>query len=144
VIPVARNVWQPISAAMPAAAARRPIIRQASGWLIGLPESAPLLCPRAVRNSQPLRSSTMLEIDVGAQCLSERVMARYAVLLAAFLMQSDRPSGAARPQVLNLHLEGRTDARAAVSEGGDKRPISEIAQRRDRDGVKQLTPFLAL
>jgi general stress protein YciG len=32
---VARNVWQPIGAAMPAAAARRRIMHQASGWAIG-------------------------------------------------------------------------------------------------------------
>jgi integrase len=32
VIPVARKVWQPIGAMIPAAAARRRIIRQASGW----------------------------------------------------------------------------------------------------------------
>jgi hypothetical protein len=58
-MPVARNVWQPIASAMPAAAARRRIMRQASGWLIGLSESALPLWPREVRNSQPLRSSTM-------------------------------------------------------------------------------------
>jgi hypothetical protein len=56
---VARKVWQPISATMPAAAARRRIMRQASGWPIGLVESARLLWPRAVRNSQSLRSSAM-------------------------------------------------------------------------------------
>jgi len=59
VIPVARNVWQPIGAAVAAAAARRRIIRQAPGWLIGVSDGALPLCPRAVRNSQPLRSSTM-------------------------------------------------------------------------------------
>jgi arginine exporter protein ArgO len=59
VIPVARKVWQPIGAAIPAATARRRIIRQASGWLIGLSERALPLWPRAVRNSQPLRSSAM-------------------------------------------------------------------------------------
>ena len=46
-IPMARKVWQPIGAAMPAAAARRRIIRLASGWLIGLSESALPLWPRA-------------------------------------------------------------------------------------------------
>ena len=30
------EVWQPIASAMPAAAARRQIIRHASGWLMGL------------------------------------------------------------------------------------------------------------
>jgi len=37
-IPVLRNVWQPIAAVIPAAAARRGIIRQASSWLTGLLE----------------------------------------------------------------------------------------------------------
>src|ERR1700730_5932298 len=58
-MPVARKVWQPIGAGMPAAAARRRIIRQASGWLIGLADSVAPLWPRAVRNSQPFRSSAM-------------------------------------------------------------------------------------
>jgi hypothetical protein len=47
------------SAAMPAAAARRRIMRWASSWLIFLWDKALPLCPRAVRNSQPLRSSVM-------------------------------------------------------------------------------------
>ena len=58
-IPVVRKVWQPIGAAMPAAAARRRVIRQASGWLIGLSDNVLPLWPRTVRNSQPLRSSSM-------------------------------------------------------------------------------------
>ena len=46
-------------------------------------------------------------VDIGAQGLGERVMARHRVLLAAFLMQPDGPPGAARPQILDLHLQGR-------------------------------------
>jgi hypothetical protein len=39
VIPVARKVWQPISAAMPATAARRRILRpRGAGWTIRLHE----------------------------------------------------------------------------------------------------------
>jgi hypothetical protein len=34
------------------------------------------------------------------QRLCERVMARHRMLLAAFLMQPDRPSGTARPEIL--------------------------------------------
>jgi hypothetical protein len=52
VIAVARNVWHPIASAW-AAAARRRIIRQASGWLIGLMDSVVPLWPGAGRNSQP-------------------------------------------------------------------------------------------
>jgi hypothetical protein len=58
VIPVARKVRQPIASAMPAAVARRRIIRQASGSVIGLLESTLPLCPRAARNNHPTRSST--------------------------------------------------------------------------------------
>jgi transposase-like protein len=84
VIPVARNVWQPIGAAMPAAAARRRIIRQASGWLIGLAERALPLWPRAVRNSQPLRFSAMPAASMYARKASTSACgnARIAVLPA--------------------------------------------------------------
>src|ERR1700730_16564199 len=54
-------------------------------------------------------------VDVGAQCLGERVMARHGVLLAAFLMQPDCPSGTAWPEVLDLHLQRRVDAREAIA-----------------------------
>jgi hypothetical protein len=40
VIPVARNLWQLISSDTPATAARRRILRQASGWVIGLSDKA--------------------------------------------------------------------------------------------------------
>jgi hypothetical protein len=43
----------------PGGAARRRIMRQASGWVMGLSDKVLPLCPRAVRNSQPLRCSTM-------------------------------------------------------------------------------------
>jgi hypothetical protein len=83
-------------------------------------------------------------IDVGAQRLGERVMARHAVLLTSFLMQADRPSGAARPEILDLHLQGRIDAREAVGEGGGQRAVSEIAQRGGPNGREQFAPFGAL
>jgi len=60
-------------------------------------------------------------------------MARHGVLLAAFLMQPDRPSGDARPEILDLHLQGRADAREGIGEGGDQRAIAQIAQRRGRN-----------
>lgn len=59
-------------------------------------------------------------VDVGAQRLGKGVMARHAVLLAVFLMQPDRPSGVARPEVFDLHLQRRADARKAVGEGGNQ------------------------
>jgi hypothetical protein len=44
-------------------------MRQASGWLRALSDKALPLCPRAERNSQPLRSSDAGRVDVGAQGL---------------------------------------------------------------------------
>src|SRR4051794_4259756 len=41
-------------------------------------------------------------------------MARHRVLLAAFLMQPDRPAGAARPEVLDFHLQGYCSDKANV------------------------------
>ena len=58
-MPVARNVWLPIGAMMPAATARRRIMRQASAWVIGCSVNTVALCRGLVRNSQPLRSSAM-------------------------------------------------------------------------------------
>jgi hypothetical protein len=45
-----RVVWQPISAVMPAALARRRIIHQASDWFMARSDSASALWPRAVRS----------------------------------------------------------------------------------------------
>jgi len=58
-------------------------------------------------------------IDIGAQRLSQRVV------LAAFLMQADRPPGAARPQILDLHLQGRGDPRIRVGQCRDRRGIAQ-------------------
>src|SRR6202047_956960 len=48
---------------MTAAAARRRIMHQASDWFMASSDSVSALCPRAVRNSQPLRSSAMVKTD---------------------------------------------------------------------------------
>jgi hypothetical protein len=64
VIPVARNVWQQISAAIPADAARRRIIRQASGWLIAFADNMVPLWPREVRDGSP---RTQADIPTASQ-----------------------------------------------------------------------------
>ncbi len=53
-------------------------------------------------------------VEAGAQRFGERVVARHRMLLAAFLVRPDCPSGAARLEVLALHLQRRGDAREAV------------------------------
>jgi hypothetical protein len=67
-------------------------------------------------------------VDMGAQRLGERVVARHRMLLSAFLVEQHGPSCAPRPQILDLHLQGRGDARERISERRDQRPVSEIAQ----------------
>jgi hypothetical protein len=57
-------------------------------------------------------------IDIGAQRLGERVVARHRVLLAAFLVQPDGPTGAAWPQILDLHRQGRVAVRLAGDRSG--------------------------
>jgi hypothetical protein len=104
--PGCANVWQPTGGAMPAAAERRRIIRQASGWPIGLSGSAlPLWPPRCgiTISYSPRRCR---RIEVRAQHLGDGVMTRDRALLAAFFAQFHRPSGAARPEALDLHPEG--------------------------------------
>jgi hypothetical protein len=80
-------------------------------------------------------------VDVGAQGLGERVMARHRMLFAAFLVQADRPPGAAWAEVLDLHLQGRVDPREAVGEGSDQCPVAQVAQGRRRDRGQQFAPF---
>jgi hypothetical protein len=43
-------------------------------------------------------------VEIGTQRLGKHVMTGHRVLLAAFFMQPHRPSGAAGPQILDLHL----------------------------------------
>ena len=135
-MPVARKVWLPIGAVMPAAAARRRIMRQASDWSIGWSVSTVALCPRAGAEQPAL--AVLGDAgggDVGVQRLGERVMARHRVLLAAFLVQPDLPAGALRPEILHLHLQRRADAREGIGEGGDQRAVAQIAHGLGRDGV---------
>jgi hypothetical protein len=80
-------------------------------------------------------------VDIGAQRLGQCVMARHAVLLAAFLMQPNRPSGAARPEVFDLHLQGRVDTREAIGKSGDQRAVAQVAQRHVGDRFEKLPPF---
>jgi hypothetical protein len=76
--------------AMPAAAPRSRIIRQASGWLIGVSDNELPLCPRAVRNSQPLQSSTTPAASSHAAGLSIRHRGRRSstFIFSAALMRA--------------------------------------------------------
>jgi hypothetical protein len=78
VIPVAGNVWQPISAVMPAAAARRRIMHQASDWVHG-ELGQPIGFVPTCGAEQPALAivGDAGRVDEGAQRFGERVMARH-------------------------------------------------------------------
>jgi hypothetical protein len=62
-------------------------------------------------------------------------MARHLVILAAFLVQPQLPTGAFGPEVLNLHFERRIYAREGISERRDERAIAPIPERVGRNGI---------
>jgi hypothetical protein len=112
---------------------------------IGLSDSTVPSRPRLVRNSQPLRSSASPAASIiPAQSLSQRVLAGHSVLLAAFFVPSDRPSGAARPQVFDLHIQRRANSRERVGEGRNQCAVPHIAQSHVRYRLQQLAPMAAL
>ena len=92
-IPVARKVWQPIASAMPAARARRPIMRQASGWVIGFSgKHFAVVLPRGAEQPALAVFGDAGRVDISVQGFGQRVMARHRVVLAAFLVQPDQPA----------------------------------------------------
>jgi hypothetical protein len=106
---------------------------------MGFSSSVDALWPGAVRKRYPLQSSVMPAASiVGAQFLGERVMARHLVMLADFLVQPQLPTRTLRPEILDLHLEQRINAREGIGEGGYQRPITK---RVGRNGVNQLPPL---
>ena len=83
-------------------------------------------------------------VDVGAEFFGQRMVAGHDVMFSAFLVQPELPSRALRPEILNLHLQRRANPGEGIGEGGDQRPVAQIAHRLGRDGVEQLAPFLAV
>ena len=65
-------------------------------------------------------------------------------MLAAFLMEPDRPPGGAWPQIFDLHFQGGGDARETVRERRDQRAVTEVAKGCGWNGIEELAPFLAL
>jgi hypothetical protein len=80
-------------------------MHQAPDWFMARSDSVSALWPRGAEKPALAVLGDAGRIDVGAQGLGERVMARHRVFLAAFLVQPDRPSGAPRPQILDLHFK---------------------------------------
>ena len=54
----------------------------------------------------------------------EQMMRRHLVLLAAFLVQPDRPSCAARPEILDFHPQRRGDPREGIGERRDQGAVA--------------------
>jgi hypothetical protein len=95
----------------------------ASGWLIGWSESTLPLCPRAVRNSQPCGPRRCRPHRCRRAAPRRAHDDRYCVLLAAFLMQPDRPSGTPRPEAKSVAAvsQGSTDTGSfALAIGGHR------------------------
>ena len=75
---------------MPTAAARRRIIRQASGWLMGCSDSDRGDMPAAGAEQKALAVlGDAGGVDIGAQRLGKGMVARHGVVLAAFLVQAE-------------------------------------------------------
>jgi hypothetical protein len=64
--------------------------------------------------------------------------------LPPFLVQPDRPSRAARQEILDLHLQRCGDAREGISECGYQRAVAQIAQSGGRNVVEECSPFGAV
>ena len=69
-------------------------------------------------------------------------MHRHLVVLAALLVQPEPPALALGEVVLNPHRKRRADAREAVDQDADERPIAKADQAVCRDALKQLMRFL--
>jgi hypothetical protein len=72
-------------------------------------------------------------IDIGLQRLDECMVARHGVLFAAFLVQLHLPARTLRPEILDLHAQGRGDARERIGEGGDQRAVAQITHSLGRN-----------
>jgi hypothetical protein len=68
------------------------------------------------------------------------MMARHRMLLASFFVQPVCPCRATRPEILDLHFQGRADAREAVGKGGDQGAVTQIAQGRGRPPLPVIRP----
>jgi hypothetical protein len=68
-------------------------------------------------------------------------MTRHDVLFAAFLIEPHVPAGAARAQILDLHLQGGCHARKTVGERSDEGAVAEVAEGLGWNGIEQLAHF---
>jgi hypothetical protein len=105
----------------PAAAVRGPkhVVKTGKTPVLDGAEWCKLLNSIPAASLRDLRDRALiatLSFDIGAQRLGERVMARHRMLLAAFFMQPHRPARPARLEILDLHLERRSDARERIKE----------------------------
>ena len=141
VIPVARNVWQPIRTRVPRSAARRWTMRQAStrpafGQHAGAADGG-------AEQGSLAGVSDFRGVDIGVEIGFEVVMRRHLVALAAFLMQPHPPALAVGVIVLDAHGDDRADAREGEGHHRDQRAVAEAHESRDIDAVDQLARLFA-
>jgi hypothetical protein len=123
----------------PQSTVRRLGYRTAQPYQLMPPSSAPS-CQRQSRASAPCVLDARRQ-DVGVHMLGKAVVAGHRVLFAVFFMQADQRAGAFRLQVFDTHVQLGTDAREAIGEGGNQRPVAEVAHRIGADAVNQSPPL---
>ncbi len=79
------------------------IIRQASGWPMGLADNIVLVASRGAKQPALSVLGDAGGVDVGTQRLRERMVAGHRVLLPTLFVESDRPPRTEWPEILDLH-----------------------------------------
>src|SRR5712691_13203589 len=141
-MPVARNVWQPISVFMPRAGRAAPdhevhlrLAQSALGELLRFafrrPEEGSVLLVADARG-----------LDVRGHVLFEIVMRRHFVALAALLMETDPPAAILQVPIFDIHTRRRTHAGEGVDHEPDERAIAETDDGRGVDAVEELPSFI--
>ena len=137
-IPVARNVWQQISASSPAARRAGGSCGRRRRGASAVSVSSPVR-PRAERKRGVFFASPNLRrFEVGVEIGFEIVVRRHFVALAAFFVQAHPPAFALAVIVLDAHGDGRADAREGIGHQGDQRAVAQADDGRDVDAVEQL------
>ena len=103
--PVARKVWQHISASMPAFSARRRIMRQTDAVHRQRRQRAAMPIGGAEQGS-PFRAEQPGRMHVGVEIGFEIVMRRHLMDLAAFFVEAHPPDAAIRAGAREAMIHG--------------------------------------
>ena len=135
-MPVARNVWQQMSAGRPCvvpALDHREHFAAVEAAVGELPPSV----EAAEEGSAPLVSDAGSR-DVGVEVLLGLVMGGNLVALAALLVEPEPESFALLVVVLNVHADDGADACEAVDHDADERPVAQTRDGGRVDGRRRV------